>query len=241
MKTLHYTFILLAALALSGCENEEYLYRDISSRLWLGERYSSGNVTYTRDSTTLSFMMLDIETVEDTLYVTANVTGEMATVDRPFVLEVVEAETNVPAAGYTMGATIIPAGSFTGRIPVVVKRNIPGMDLKTTMARLSLRFVPNDHFLLGAPDTDTFKVLWCDYLTTPESWTAYITNYLGPFSQARYKFIIDYADETEFYRYQNNLTMIQALQSYLRKTLAAYNAAHDTPYMDDDGVTPLTF
>ncbi|MDR1414524.1 MAG: hypothetical protein LBI96_01830, partial [Odoribacteraceae bacterium] len=83
-------YALLAALAFVGCENEEYLYRDISARLWLGERYTSGNMTYTRDSTTLSFMMLDADIMEDTLYITANVTGDRAPVPRPFTLVIIE-------------------------------------------------------------------------------------------------------------------------------------------------------
>jgi hypothetical protein len=239
MKTLFYA--LLAGLLLVGCENEEYLYRDVSSRIWLGETYTSGPLIITRDSTTLSFMMFDPATEEDTLYVTANVTGDKADYPRPFILEIVEDETNVPASAYVMGETVIPPGAFSVRVPVLVKRTVPGMNLKTTMARLSLHFVPNEHFLNAVPDTDTFKVLWSDYLTQPDSWTYYITSNLGAFSQARYKFIIDNAGETDFSRYQSNLPMIQALQSYLRKTLAAYNAEHPTePYLDDDE-TPLTF
>jgi hypothetical protein len=238
MKTLLYA--LLAGLLLVGCENEEYLYRDISSRIWLGETYRSGNLIITRDSTTLSFMMLDITIAEDTLYVTANVTGDKADYPRPFVLEVVEDETNVPASAYVMGETVMPAGAFSVRVPVLVKKNIPGLNLKTTMARLSLHFVPNEHFLPAVPDTDVFKVLWSDYLTKPDSWTSFIEGQLGLFSQARYKFIIDNTGETDFSRYQSNLPMTQALQSYLRKTLAAYNAEHEEPYLDDDE-TPLTF
>jgi hypothetical protein len=239
MKTPLYA--LLAALLLAGCENEEYLYRDISARLWLGETYRSGSLTITRDSTTLSFMMLDLETAEDTLYITANVTGDKADYPRPFLLEIVAGETNAPATAYAIGETVIPAGAFSARVPVVVKREVPGLDLRATMARLSTRLLPNEHFLEAVTGTNTFKVLWCDYLTKPDSWTYFIDSNLGPFSQARYKFIIDNAGETGFARYQNNITMIQALQSYLRKTLAAYNAARPgEPYLDDDE-TPLTF
>jgi hypothetical protein len=240
MKTRLHAFLLLAVLFFAACENDDYLYRDISARLWLGETYTSGNLIITRDSTLLSFMMLDASVTEDTLRVTANVTGNRSSLPRPFILEVVAEETNVPASAYVIGETVIPADSFSVRVPVIVKKEIPGINLRETMARLTLRFVPNEHFLHGAPGWDTFKVLWSDYLTRPDSWTSYIANYLGAFSQARYKFIIDNAGETEFSRYQNNLTMIQALQSYLRKTLAAYNASHDEPYLDDNG-TPLTF
>ncbi|MDR1414440.1 MAG: DUF4843 domain-containing protein, partial [Odoribacteraceae bacterium] len=135
---------------------------------------------------------------------------------------------------------VIPANAFSARIPVVVKKEIPGLNLRTTMARLTLRFMPNEHFLAAVPDTDIFKVLWSDFLTRPDSWTYFIEQNLGAFSQARYKFIIDNTGETDFSRYQSNLPMIQALQSYLRKTLAEYNAAHQQPYLDDDN-TPLTF
>jgi hypothetical protein len=240
MKYLNYIIIALFGLSLSGCENGEYLYQDISSRIWLGETYRSGNLIITRDSTTLSFMMLDIAIEENTLYVTANVTGQKASVDRPFILEVVPEETNVSSDSYTIGATVIPADSFIVRVPVIVKKNLTGLNLRNTMARLTLRFVPNENFLNAVPNTDTFRVLWCDFLTQPDSWSYNIAQSLGAFSQARYKFIIDYAQETEFYRYQSNPMALQALQSYLRKTLAEYNASHADPYLNDNG-EPLTF
>ncbi|MDR3246113.1 MAG: DUF4843 domain-containing protein [Prevotellaceae bacterium] len=240
MKYLNYIIIILSVISLYGCENEEYLYRDISSRIWLGETYHSGNLIITRDSTTSSFMMFDVAVETDTLFVTANVTGQKTDFDRPFLLEIVPEETNVPSGAYTIAPTIIPANSFTGKIPVIVNKNIPGLNLRTDMARLTLRFVPNENFLYAVPNTDIFKLLWCDFLTKPDSWSYNITQSLGEFSQARYKFIIDYAKETEFYRYQSNPMALQALQSYLRKTLAEYNLAHDKQYMDDNEL-PLTF
>jgi hypothetical protein len=232
--------LLLLAVTLVTCENSPYLYRDISARIWLGETYRSGNLVVTRDSVVFSFMTRAADATSETLHVVANVTGNSAPVARPFLLEVVDSATNVPPGAYEIGPSIMPADSFSVHLPVIVRKVIPGVSLRDSMARLTLRFVPNEHFLPGEPGTGDFSLLWSDYLTRPDSWNSYVAGYLGPFSQARYKFIIDHAGETDFSRYHNNLTMIQALQSYLRKTLAAYNAAHDTPYLDDND-TPLTF
>lgn len=238
---------ILAVLVLSACKNDEYLYRDISSRIWLGVRDTVGNVSFRRDSTESSLMLMPASVEKDTLYVTANVTGATAPVDRKFRLEVVPEKTNVTPADYILGEAIIPANSFRGDVPVIVSKNIPGLDLKKEKARLVFRFVPNEHFLYAPPGLDTFKLAWFNFIPQPASWSG-VQSYLGVFTQAKYKFILDYfGGQVNLERYRGNTNLLLGLQSALRKALRDYNEnpanqgrPEGWPYLNDDG-TPLTF
>ena len=238
--------VIVVSQVVPGCKKQEYLYQDISSRIWLGARTSATNAGAFSDSAISTFMLKPATAETDTLYVSANLTGKPAARDLPFVLEVVKDSTNVSPNDYTMGATIMPANSFEARIPVIVKKNVPGLDLKTQRAKLVLRFVPNEYFLNGQPGLDTFRVVWFNFLARPNSWSV-IESMVGPFSQAKYRFIMDVLGVTEFTRYQGNFNLLLAVQATLRKSLKDYNEdpanagrPEGWPYLDDDG-TPLTF
>ena len=254
MKRSAYHTILLAfaGACFLACENKDYLYRDVSSRISLSsERIRYGNSIIVTDSLRFSFMLLDPEETEETVYFVAHLSGQAAAADREFRLEVVAEQTNVSPSDYTLGATVLPAGKFEVLIPVHVKRNVPGLDLTNwqdnVTARLHLRFVPNENFLAAAQTTQRFlefTVIWCDFLTKPESWSYWIEQAIGPFSQARYKFFVDFTGETEFTRYDANSTTRSALQAALRKALQEYNDLADAEgrprYKNDDG-SDLTF
>lgn len=246
MKLFIITCTILTAYLLPGCKKQEYLYQDVSSRIWLGARTNPNNANAYTDSAISTFMLKPASAETDTLYVVANLTGKPATTDMPFLLEVVQDSTNVAATDYTLGATIMPANSFEARIPVIVKKNVPGLDLKKQRAKLVLRFVPNEHFLNAQPGRDLFRITWFDFLARPASWSA-IESMVGPFTQAKYRFIIDVLGVTEFTRYQGNFNLLLAVQAALRKALKDYNEdpanagrAEGWPYLNDDG-TPLTF
>lgn len=247
MKHLIYILLLWTCLGIGGCENKEYLYCDVSSRIWLGRTDTVGNIITVSDSVLFSFMLSDSGMDEDTLYVVANLTGQLSAQDRPFELAVVKEGTNVPDSCYKTGKTVMPANAFKVYIPVVVKKDIPGMDLRKESACVTFRILPNDYFLPGDYEQTDFRAIWCNYLIQPDSWTYWITSYVGPFSQSRYKFIIDHTGTLEFGRYQSDFNATQAFVSELRELLAAYNAnpANATreegwPYKDDDG-SDLTF
>lgn len=242
MKQLIYIFALWFCFTLGGCENKEYLYCDESSRIWLGLYDTIGNLIYFRDSVQFSFMLSDNGLAEDTLYIMAHVTGLSAAQDRPFRLEVIEEETNVSDSYYRLGDPVVPANALEAAVPVIVSKNIPGLNLREESARVAFRFVPNEYFLAGEYDLTYFKVVWCNFLTIPDTWTYWITSHLGPFSQARYKFIIDHTGIMDFSRYEFNSGATTALVAKLREYLAGYNAdpanrdrEEGWPYKDDDG------
>lgn len=246
MKKIIIMLSLVAGMVLQGCQNKEYLYQDVSARIWLGWRDTAGANLFTRDSSVLSFLLLPAEQETDTLYVFANVTGTTAPKDRPFKLEVDPAGTNVQPADYTIGEAVIPANSFSGKVPVTVKKNVTGIDTRKERAVLKLRLMPNEHFLRSVAGTDTFRVVWFNFLPRPESWSA-VEGVLGVFTQAKYKFIIDFFGESDFEKYRGNINMALGLQSALRGLLQNYNAnpanqgrPEGWPYLNDDG-TPLSF
>lgn len=245
-KILYLLYILATAAAFTACKKEDYLYRDVSSRIWLGRRDTVGPAIYISDSSIGSFKLLPATAQTDTLYVTANVTGITAATDRPFTLKVLDGQTNVTTADYTIGQPVVPANSFMAQVPVIVKKNVPGLDLTKERAILTLLFVPNEHFLYATPGTDTFRIVWVNYLSKPNSWTA-VQGALGNFSQAKYKFILDFYGPVDFERYRGNTNLSLGLQSALKKALRDYNnnpanqgRPEGWPYLDDNG-TPLTF
>jgi hypothetical protein len=240
MKTTIIILIMLFGL-FAGCDNKENLYSDVP-RVWVGE----GTVQARVDSVLHSFRMLEATRQTDTLYIPLHVMGNSAPVDRPVAAEAMVEASNVPASVYAIGSAIIPAGAFHGQIPVIIQRAVPGLDLTSESARLALRLVANEHFELGIPGTSTFTVVWCDFLTEPKTWPL-IGSTVGPFSQARYKFIIDTTGETEFSAYEQGIIKARSLRYALQGALSAYNAdpanagrPEGWPYLDDDG-TPLTF
>jgi hypothetical protein len=243
MKTTVTILIVLLGL-FAGCENKENFYSDVP-RVWVGD----GTMHYPqrKDSVVYSFKMIDAAQQADTLYISLHLIGNSVAVDRPVAVEVVEEASNVPSSAYTIGEASIPANAFHGQIPVIIQRVVPGLDLMRERARLALNLVANDHFELGIPGTSTYTVVWCDFLTEPETWYWISSRGIGPFSQARYKFIIDTTGETEFSAYQKGSNRGLALLFRLREALASYNAdpanagrPEGWPYLDDDG-TPLVF
>jgi hypothetical protein len=241
MRKLIILFALLAGCTLPGCEKKEYLYQDVSSRIWLGRREAVGTITVLSDSSVSSFVLKPITALLDTLYITANLTGKPAPTDRPFVLEVIKDSSNVNPADYTVGPTVLPANAFSAQVAIIVKKNVQGLNLLKERAKLVFRFVPNEHFLNGEPNRDMFRVIWYNFLAQPASWFI-IQPMVGAFSQAKYRFIIDVLGVTEFTRYQGNTNVLLGIQSILRKALKDYNEnpanagrPEGWPYLDDNG------
>jgi hypothetical protein len=234
------TILVVLPCLLAGCENNENFYSDVP-RVWVGE----GTVQARVDSVVHSFKIIDATLQADTLYIPLHVMGNSAPVDRTVAVEVVTETSTVPASAYSIGEASIPANAFSGQIPVVIQRAVPGLDLTSESARLALRLVTNEYFEPGIPGTSTYTVIWCDFLTQPATWSFIAA--VGPFSQARYKFIIDTTGEVEFSAYEKGQYRVRTLLYRLREALASYNANPDNagrpegwPYLDDDG-TPLVF
>ncbi|MDR1720703.1 MAG: DUF4843 domain-containing protein [Dysgonamonadaceae bacterium] len=240
---MRYTIIIcLALVALLGCENDAYLYQDVD-RIWISGD-SEQNATV--DSVYYSFRLYDFSTTEADLNVVVHLTGHASDRARQFHLEVVDTLTNVPTDAYSIGETMLPAGAFTVTVPVRVKRHITGIDLTKTNARLALRVRPSDELQTGVEESISYKLVWCDFLLQPTTWSV-ISYYIGPFSQARYKFIIDFTGMTDFADLNGDYNRIIGLQGLLNRLLKDYNSnpanagrPEGWPYQNDNG-DPLAF
>ena len=102
---------------------------------------------------------------------------------------------------------------------------------------------------MGANEKQQYKLLWCNYLIQPAWWNLF-SYYGGPFSQARYQFILDYYGDVNLYEmgvakegasYPDNYNILFAFVAELIDLLNEYNEQHPgEPYLNDNG-QPLAF
>ena len=233
---------VLTILLITGCENEEFYYQD-TDKIWL-----SGDPAQlaTKDSTLVTFALEDKSATTYVVNVIANLTGAMSNHDRTFKLVVVDSLTNVSADSYQLGNCVVPANQIKAVVPVTIQRNVSGIDLKKNFAKVTFRVVDDSELKPSVDDRLNFSVVWCDYLIRPASWDV-INWYLGPFSQARYRFIIDQTGITDFSDYTGNYSWIIGFQSLMVRLLEKWNndpananSEYGWPYLNDNG-EPLKY
>lgn len=237
---LLYSLVLTTACLFVSCENDDYLYQGTDA-IWLS---GDSQQNATSDSVLYSFKANGSVT-EATVNLIVTLTGETSDKDRTFRLEVVDNETNVSSSDYEIGTTIMPAGKCVVTVPIKVKRTATGLDLSKQAAKLTLRAGSTDDLIAGVTERNKYSILWCDYLTKPDWWDSMINYYIGPFSQARYQFMLDYANLTTIY--QADYSWVMGFQSKLINLLKEYNSnpanagrPEGWPYKNDDG-SPLAF
>lgn len=242
MKKIFYLIMALMAMGITSCENDPYLYSDPDKIYLSGDKEQGA----TDDSTFFSFKLYNDDVTEYTLNVKANLLGKVTGVDRKVNIIVVDSLTTAPASSYEVGEGILKAGQTVATIPVKVKRVIDSFNMSKQYVKLTLRVVANENFEEGINKRLNFSLVWCDYLLEPATW-GIISYYIGKFSQARFKFIIDYTGYTSFEDFENDYSRQLSFQAQLKKLLEEYNsnpANADNPagwpYEDDDG-TPLSF
>lgn len=229
---------ICAACSIISCENEEYLYKAPTDTVWL-----SGDPAQeaTSDSVLYSFKLYSSDVKEQVMNLVVNLTGDAADHDRTFNLEVVDEETNVAAGDYEIGSTVLPAGQFKVTVPIKVKRSVSSVDLTKNLAKLTLRVADSSDLGIGRTERSKYSIVWCDYLIMPSSWYV-ISYYIGPFSQARYKFIIDFTGYTDFSEFDSDYNRIIGFQGLLINLLNKYNSdpanagrEEGWPYKNDNG------
>ncbi len=246
MKRGKYIALGLLVLLFGACENEKATFSDLPS-IYLG---GDSEQNATGDSILFSFKKLESTAQTYDLNLMVYTTGVTVNHARKFELEVVNEESNVSSADYVIGAMEIPANSFYGKVPVTVNRQVAGLDLSQENARLTFRVKANENFEKGVQERGKYKLVWCDRLIKPTWWVTSVKNYLGPFSQARYQFILDYYGDLDFNEmgyvvdgsYLNEkMSELFAIVNELIALLDEYNAQHPgEPYLNDNG-KPLAF
>lgn len=244
MKTTKYVILGLLALIFGACENDKNTFSDTPSIYIGGDSEQEAKA----DSVLFSFKKSDAATQAYDLNIEVYATGVVSDRARTFALEVVDSLTNVSSEDYTIGKLEIPANAYYATVPVTVKRQIAGLDLSKENARLTLRVKANENFEAGALEKAEFKLVWCDYLIQPAWWNLF-SYYGGPFSQARYQFILDYYGDVNLYEmgvaaegasYADDYNILFAFIAELMESLNEYNETHDEPYLNDNG-EPLQF
>lgn len=245
MKISKYILPGLLVLLFGACENDKHTFSDTPS-IYLGGDSEQGA---TADSVLFSFKKLDAAVQTYDLNVMVYTTGVTTGEARTFTLEVVDEESNVSPEDYSIGKLEIPANSYYAKVPVTVNRQIAGLDLSKKNACLTLRVKANENFETGAEEKEQYKLLWCNYLTEPAWWKVF-RFYGGPFSQARYQFILDYYGDVDLYEmgvaeegasYASDYNILFAFISELIELLNDYNEQHPgEPYLNDNG-QPLAF
>lgn len=237
-----YALIVVGIYSATGCSNDPYLYKAPSGSIWL-----SGDAAQnaTAESVVYSFMTDDNKGEDHILYLVVNLTGKVSDTDRSFNLGVVEEETNVSSSCYELGETVLPAGAQSVKVPVKVKRHISDVDLTKEFAKLTFCVKSSDDLTEGIVERNKYTLKWCDYFLKPSSWSRMIDYYIGPFTQARYKFIMDFTGVTTFNDDDDNWVL--GLQAQLTHLLNKYNddpanadRPEGWPYKNDDG-SPLAF
>lgn len=240
MAILIVSSLSLVSCLITSCENDPYLYQGTDA-IWIaGDIEQNAN----KDSVLYSFKA-NGNLTETTMNVIVTLTGNTSDKDRAFKLDVVSEETNVSAADYEIGSTILPAGKRSVTVPVKIKRNITDVDITKGNAKLTLTVGSTDELAAGIVEKNKFSIVWCDYLVKPDWWDAYIDYYVGAFTQARYKFILDFSGMTSFVF--DDYAAIFGFQAKLINLLNEYNSnpananrPEGWPYKDDDG-QPLRF
>ena len=240
MKIFKYVILGAILMTLFACENEKNTFSDNPSIYIGGDKEQNA----TADSVIFSFKKYDDAVQSYDLNLMVYVTGVVSDRASTFVLEVLEDGTNVSSNDYTLGDMEIPAGAYYATLPVTVKRKVEGMDLSEQVASLTVRVKANENFEEGPEENAVYKFVWCDYLIQPAWWQSGFTNVAGPFTQARYKFILDYYGDVDLFELgmidpnsgrSDDDNKLYAFIAELIDLLNEYNATHDEPYMNDNG------
>ena len=240
--------ILLSAAVytlFTGCSKSELTaYEQPAMAYFYKTTYGVSN-----DSATYSFAVQYPGTIQDTVRIPVRIMGSAAATDREVIVQAIaDSSTAVAGTDYVLLPCIIPAGSFTGTMKVLVKRTAAQ---KNTEVRLRLQVVAGKDFQPGAVSnistavpgaTLHYLVKINDFLTKPANWDNLLVYYFGVYSQVKYKLIIDASGRTEFLTSGDNpvngsTLLFYALQA--QKLQAAYEAVNG-PMLDEQG-RPVTF
>lgn len=203
----------------------------------------------TNDSATLSFAIKSATLQTDTVWVNVRIMGNASPKDRVVKLEAwADSTTAVEDADYAFLPYTLPAGAFTARLPVVIKRVAKQ---KTQEMRLLLRVAASADFEPGATGatasskpgaTLKYLIKINDFLTKPSNWDSYLVYYFGTYSQVKYKLIIDATGRVEFLTSGTDAVTGTSLTYYAlqaQKLKAAYESVNG-PMLDENG-NAITF
>lgn len=245
------TLVLFAFLAVFSCKKNgiDATYRG-ETQLIIGGDYWANNSSL--DSVTYSFAEQEVDVTVGEVLMNVSMAGQTSNQDREFKISVDPAST-AQASEYELPATfIMPAGEVKTTFTVKVKRT---PRLSNELATLILKVEPNEHFTPGLVTPvntiiaanllpivvnygPSFKIVWTDMFTKPANWDVTgpgIRSYVGEWSPAKHKFIVDVAGIRSFVSLSDPEKY--ALAALLYKELDEYNEANpNDPLLNLNGV-----
>lgn len=253
MKRTYNTFVWLCALCamlVVACQKEEVQTYDVSRtglNIWVG---TSVGTVY--DAVTYNYSYA-YEEGSITFY--ARINGLPASYDRTFTLEAYGDCYDQVAPTIRSEVYTIPAGAVSGTYEVHFNSLLlPSPELFTMEdGSISFRVVPNDTFMPGAENMQSFTVTLRNRLAKPDNWDAAnypqvaLSKYFGTYSRMKYQFMIEvlglvdftisYFASTAIDEATNTISPAYAvyLQQLMQEKLAEYNASHDVPLTDENG------
>lgn len=198
-----------------------------------------------KDSMVYSFAIRPDALTSDTVKIPLRIMGAAIDRDRTVNIKVVADSSTALEQQYTLLPTIVPAGSYTTYVPLLVKRTA---ELKTTEVRLLLEVGESADFKPGVYNSASsasraggsirYPVRINDFLTKPSNWDSFITYYFGTYSQVKFKLVIAVTGRSQFLTSGDDPVTISQMTYYkilCRNYLAGYNAVNP-PLLDENNV-----
>jgi hypothetical protein len=226
-----FTGLLLGSLLFSSCAKKDIDSYSNDPRLFF-QIPGSGSIAL-RDSLIYSFPAKPNVGEQDTLWFKACIMGETANYDREIGIKINSAtSTAKEGVNFKFERKILPADSFSVRVPLVVYRK----GLKDTSVRLEFEVAENKHFKVGYERYKKAIFIWGDKFLKPDIWDAQYKKVFGEFTETRYAFILQTCNITELPD-PTNITLLGFYNALVRKALYDLNARPGAiPMTDQLGV-----
>ncbi|MCW3464612.1 DUF4843 domain-containing protein [Chitinophaga nivalis] len=214
MKNWKLYHLLFLAAAFAGCSKEPLeTYKD------------EPRIYFNGEESTFTFAIRPSTQLTDTFKVRINYSGLTLRQALPVKFSVADTSTAKAGKDYELPANFaVPVGYFSDTLRILVKRT---PEIATKAAVLVLRLEDNGSYTPGfGRNGKVIRLVINDMLTKPSSWESYLASYLGVYSKAKYRFIIDTLGMSDFpYDMVRNGQLLY-YKIKLAEALAAYEKIH---------------
>lgn len=224
-----YLFTILAIL-LHGCaKNEHITYAEKN-----GLSFTLGSDLTTGDSIVFSFVTNAIQGDRDTIWVPIALTGVPAQSDEPFQLLVAASSTAQEGVHFKLTETVFPADKVTIDYPIILLRS---SDLIDETRKLRLEIAESDLYTVGSLSSDSFagiRIQISDQVIKPSWWGFAEDYYYGPYSNGKYRFMIEVCGIADFSSTVLNYPQILNYRELLKSALMEYEKENGKPLRDEN-------
>lgn len=194
-KNIRSLLLFMLPFLLVACEQDIEIYNQSDNRIY----FTDTRVVGQQDSVVRYTFVYYLEDVQvDTVWLQVSTTGFVTDYPRAFTFKQVMTGDHDAVAGKhfidfkdpaVVGNYVIPAGKARARVPLIVKRDDPGLD--TVEMNLRLTFEENENFKLGFQDSVFKTIAISDILTQPIKWDFYASYYMvGKYGKEKHRFMM---------------------------------------------------